>query len=129
MKEAKGIIEKIEQRESGKGTKYTLVRIDGEGYFVWEADVVKDVKEGDNVVITHTGGDYPKATSIRKLGGTSSDRNYDPEPADNEPSPFHKMQFRSHALISASNVSSVKEGAEDILKKAKVFYKFIVDGE
>jgi len=125
--EAKGIIETIEQRVSGTGKQYILVRVNGEGYFVWESDIVKDVKEGDNVVITHRGGDYPKATSIRKIVNEPTE-----EPSErisDEPSLFHKMQFRSHALISASNVSSVKEDATDVLKKAKVFYKFIVEGE
>ena len=66
-----GTIDSIEARKTKNQKPYHLVKIDGEAYWVWEANLIKDVAEGDNVDFDYEGDEYPKLTSIKK--GTGGD--------------------------------------------------------
>ena len=64
-----GTIDSIEARTTKNQKPYHLVKIDGGAYWAWEANVIKDVSEGDNVDFEYDGDEYPKLVVIKKAAG------------------------------------------------------------
>lgn len=62
------VIDEILPRQNAQGKSYHILRVDGEGYFVWDAKIIEGLKAGDTVALTVIPGEYPKVTAI----GTAS---------------------------------------------------------
>lgn len=70
------MIESMREKEVSNGGSYVLVRLAGQddGLFDWDGHLAAaGLQEGDEVVIQHGGGKYPRVRSARKLGGADGD--------------------------------------------------------
>ncbi len=67
--EIEGTVESVLARQSAHGDIFKVVRVDGEGYFDWDGKVAKTgVKEGDEVKLRVSDGDFPRIRSIHRNG-------------------------------------------------------------
>jgi hypothetical protein len=70
MQEVTGVVESLEARESNSGGQYVIVRLVGveSGFFDWTSQVAASlVREGDEVVVEHDGGKYPRIEEVTVL--------------------------------------------------------------
>jgi len=97
-------IEKILDKQTSTGKAYKVLRTNGDGYFLWNTKWLaeKQIKEGDSVELTHSGGDFPKIIAMEKRAEAAI-------PAAKESngvqvfSTYHKLQAKESAALAASN--------------------------
>jgi len=66
----KGVIDKIEKKQTKNNKDYYLLTVDGERYSVWEAKLIKGLSEGDQVEFEwDKSGDFKKMTSLKSTAG------------------------------------------------------------
>ena len=67
-----GIIDQIEKKMAKNNKAYHALTVDGERYSVWDAEIVKNCKEGDTVEIEWgQSGDFKNLTSLKVVAGGS----------------------------------------------------------
>ena len=108
-------VEHILEKATKTGKPFWILRNNGDGYFVWDSKLMKDIVEGVMATITHDGGEFPKVSEIKDI--TAPKEGYKPAAsrADNTD--------RRCALITAKDIAMViyptsgKSVSEDLPKQ------------
>ena len=74
MEEASGVVQCLGERQASSGGTYVLLRLEGQdgGFFDWDGRLDQaGVDVGDEIAVSHTGGEYPRVSAVKRLTGGS----------------------------------------------------------
>lgn len=119
----KGILERIEEKESKNGGSYWLLTIGNEKYSAFERKDIEGVAEGDTVNVNYKkAGKYKNITELKKVGNGHDEELYR---MDKENRIVRMSSLKSASEIVSGLKLGLPEKVEATLATAKDFERYI----
>jgi hypothetical protein len=114
-------VEQILEKVSENNRKYWVVKGENQGFFVWDPNIAKQIKEGDTITFITSGGAYPQ---IEQLISVVRDYPAMPKPKPDIDKRIEEMYALKQERLMKAQALAV---ALEIIKIRQKFYEAFND--
>ena len=128
-------IEQILDKATNTGKSFTVIRNNGDGYFVWDRKLMAGINVGDKVRIEYSGDKFPKVLALAKIESAKVKQEtvHESIPSTAEDSPefsnYNKAHFRAIAINVVMECYGEAMSLSGLYKLADVVTEYISTGK